>query len=180
VTGRPLFGELLLRIIAAFAILLLLPFSGWPETPKSSKSSKSSSRKGKTARSKSAAASKSSAGQATAGKSSSSRRRLAGKKGSKGSKTVRETWRNRQLAPTTERYREIQQALIDKGYSSEPASGVWGPQWADALKRFQRSQNLEPAGKLDSLSLIALGLGPKRDANATPGLSSPKPSGEHP
>jgi peptidoglycan hydrolase-like protein with peptidoglycan-binding domain len=173
VAGRPLSGELLLRIIAAFAIFLLLPVSGWPET------SKSSSRKGKTARSKSAAASKSSSGTAVAGKSSS-RKRAAGKKGSKGSKTVRETWRNRQLAPTTERYREIQQALIDKGYSSEPASGVWGPQWADAMKRFQRSQNLEPAGKLDSLSLIALGLGPKRTANATPGLSSPKPSGEHP
>ena len=31
----------------------------------------------------------------------------------------------------------------------------------DALKRFQSEQSLEPTGKIDSLSLIALGLGPK-------------------
>jgi hypothetical protein len=34
----------------------------------------------------------------------------------------------------------------------------------DALKRFQRDQNIGDDGKLGSLSLIALGLGPKRDA----------------
>jgi hypothetical protein len=32
----------------------------------------------------------------------------------------------------------------------------------EALKRFQADQNLTPDGKLGSLSLIALGLGPKR------------------
>jgi hypothetical protein len=32
----------------------------------------------------------------------------------------------------------------------------------DALKRFQREQNLTEDGKIGSLSLIALGLGPKR------------------
>lgn len=34
----------------------------------------------------------------------------------------------------------------------------------DALKRFQHDQNLIEDGKVGSLSLIALGLGPKRAA----------------
>ncbi len=33
----------------------------------------------------------------------------------------------------------------------------------DALKRFQHDQNLVEDGKIGSLSLIALGLGPKRE-----------------
>ena len=74
------------------------------------------------------------------------------------------TWRNRQLKPTPERCREIQQALSDKGYlRREEATGVWGDSSADALKRFQADQNLDPSGRINSLSLIALGLGPKRE-----------------
>lgn len=61
---------------------------------------------------------------------------------------------------------EIQQALIDKGYLNEPATGKWGPESADALRRFRQHQKLEPSGKLDALSLIGLGLGPKRDNSA--------------
>lgn len=59
---------------------------------------------------------------------------------------------------------EIQQALIAKGYMGGPATGEWNSQWTTALKRFQQDQNLDASGKLTSLSLIALGLGPKRDA----------------
>ena len=66
------------------------------------------------------------------------------------------------MAPTPERYREIQQALADKGYYSGPVNGFWGAECIDALKRFQQDQNLEPDGKLGALSIIALGLGPKR------------------
>jgi peptidoglycan hydrolase-like protein with peptidoglycan-binding domain len=69
-----------------------------------------------------------------------------------------------QQQPTPERNREIQQALIDKGYLQDLPTGVWGPQSSDALKRFQADQQLQPTGKLDSLSLIRLGLGPKRQA----------------
>ena len=42
------------------------------------------------------------------------------------------------------------------------ANGTWDSDSADALKRFQADQNLTPDGKINSLSLIALGLGPKR------------------
>ena len=76
------------------------------------------------------------------------------------------TWRNRQTAPTADRYREIQDALVSKGYlPSEEATGTWSQSSADALKKFQAEQTLESTGKIDSLSLIALGLGPHHDSS---------------
>jgi murein L,D-transpeptidase YcbB/YkuD len=67
-----------------------------------------------------------------------------------------------QQAPTPERYKEIQQALVGKGYLQGEPNGTWGPESTEALKRFQTEQNLTPDGKLSALSLVALGLGPKR------------------
>jgi murein L,D-transpeptidase YcbB/YkuD len=67
-----------------------------------------------------------------------------------------------QQQPSTDRYKEIQQALMDKGYFQGPVDGAWNPGSVEALKRFQKDQNLDPDGKIGSLSLIALGLGPKR------------------
>jgi peptidoglycan hydrolase-like protein with peptidoglycan-binding domain len=72
-----------------------------------------------------------------------------------------------QLQPTKERYAEIQQALVDRGYL-EVADGNWGPQSVEALKRFQRDQDLPVDGKLGALTLIALGLGPRHGAFALP------------
>jgi hypothetical protein len=43
--------------------------------------------------------------------------------------------------------------------------GEWGATSVDALKRFQHDQNLTEDGKIGSVSLIALGLGPKREAS---------------
>ena len=71
------------------------------------------------------------------------------------------TWRAGQMAPTPDRYKEIQDALAKKGYLHGEATGEWGQESADALRRFQQDQNLQPSGKLNSLSIIALGLGPK-------------------
>jgi hypothetical protein len=85
----------------------------------------------------------------------------AGTKGRNG-KVVRRAARSYQQAPTQDRYREIQQALAAKGYLHGEPNGEWGADSADALKRFQAEQNLMPDGKINSLSLIALGLGPKR------------------
>ena len=65
--------------------------------------------------------------------------------------------------PSADRYKEIQQALADKGYFHGDSDGNWGPASVDALKRFQHDQNLVEDGKIGSLSLIALGLGPKRE-----------------
>ncbi len=71
-----------------------------------------------------------------------------------------------QIVPTPERYKEIQQALLDRGFLSSPPTGIWGPESAQALKTFQQNQKLQPTGKLDSMTIIALGLGPKRNATA--------------
>ncbi|HEX6897489.1 MAG TPA: peptidoglycan-binding domain-containing protein [Bryobacteraceae bacterium] len=70
--------------------------------------------------------------------------------------------RSYQQAPTPERYKEIQQALIARGYLQGEATGQWGPDSVEALRRFQTDQNLTADGKIGALSLIALGLGPKR------------------
>jgi peptidoglycan hydrolase-like protein with peptidoglycan-binding domain len=71
-----------------------------------------------------------------------------------------------QQQPSPDRYKEIQQALLDKGYFSGMPDGNWGPESVDALKRFQKDQNLDVDGKLGALSLMALGLGPKRGTAA--------------
>jgi hypothetical protein len=102
-------------------------------------------------------------------------RTAASRRGKKGPPAKRVTWRNRQLAPTPQRYKEIQEALAAKGYlKPEDANGAWNQASVDALKKFQAGQNLDSTGKINSLSLIALGLGPKRE---TP---PPKPPAEAP
>ena len=79
------------------------------------------------------------------------------------------TWRNRQMSPTPDRYREIQGALASKGYlKPEDATGTWNQTSADAMKKFQTEQNLDSTGKINSLSLIALGLGPHHDSAPPP------------
>jgi peptidoglycan hydrolase-like protein with peptidoglycan-binding domain len=81
------------------------------------------------------------------------------------------------MAPTPERYKEIQQALIDKRYLDGKATGVWGPESVNALKKFQGDQKMAPTGKLDSLSLIGLGLGTKREpASAAPAPPAVSPA----
>ena len=100
------------------------------------------------------------------------------KKGSAGSKkgTTKKatTWRNRQTTPTPDRYRQIQEALAAKGYlGTEEATGRWSENSVDALKRFQADQNIASNGKINSLSLIALGLGPKREAVVKPPAPTP-------
>jgi hypothetical protein len=99
----------------------------------------------------------------------------ASKKG-KRNRTPKQTWRNRQLAPSPERYSEIQRALIHKGYLQAPATGQWDQASTDALKKFQQEQNIEASGKIDSLSLIALGLGPKYDTAAVTAPPLPPPA----
>jgi peptidoglycan hydrolase-like protein with peptidoglycan-binding domain len=82
---------------------------------------------------------------------------------------------SRQQQPTADRYREIQQALADRGYLKSEPNGIWGPESVEALKKFQEDQNLKPSGKLDPLSLISLGLGPKRvTASTEPPAEQPK------
>ncbi len=93
--------------------------------------------------------------------SSSKKKSSTSKSRSKSRTRSSSTWRNRQTAPSTQRYLEIQQALRDKGYYEGEPTGKWDASSQEALRRFQKEQNIEPSGKINSLSLIALGLGPK-------------------
>ena len=115
---------------------------------------------------------KSSAKKSKAGKSASKQTasRKPGGKTARGSKrpAKRRTAARRvrrpagQARPAPERYQEIQRALKQRGYFAGEADGSWDEASSAALKRFQKDQNLRPDGKLGSLSLIALGLGPRR------------------
>jgi len=84
----------------------------------------------------------------------------------------------RQNAPTPDRYKEIQKALVDKGYLKSEPSGVWDAQSIEAMRQYQNDRKLEPTGKLTAAALIDLGLGPKKEtrpATATPASQVPDP-----
>lgn len=78
----------------------------------------------------------------------------------------------RQAAPSSERYKEIQAALSEKGYLKSEPSGVWDADSADAMRRFQAEHNMQATGKLTAPALIGLGLGPKRDGADVPGAGA--------
>ncbi len=71
-----------------------------------------------------------------------------------------------QLHPDPERYVQIQQALLARGYFKGQADGGWNDESVDALKRFQTDQKLEADGKINALTLTGLGLGPKHDGTS--------------
>jgi Putative peptidoglycan binding domain len=73
-----------------------------------------------------------------------------------------------QMAPTSERITEIQQALAKDGSYSAAPSGKWDDGTVDAMKKFQTTHALNPTGKLDALTLERLGLG-----STTAGVAEP-------
>ncbi len=75
-------------------------------------------------------------------------------------------------APASNRLREVQVALIERGYLQGDGNGAWNAQCVEAMKRFEADQKVRVDGKIDSKMLIALGLGPKYDNN----LNLPVPS----
>jgi hypothetical protein len=79
----------------------------------------------------------------------------------------------RQQVPTPDRYKEIQGALVARGYLKSEANGVWDAQSVDAMKRFQADQKQDATGKLTAASLIGLGLGPSTALISTAALNSP-------
>ena len=78
-----------------------------------------------------------------------------------------------QRVPTKDRYTEIQQALADAGYFTGEADGAWNQNSVEALKAFQDASGFEPTGKIDSRSLIKLGLGPNYESSSAPPSAAP-------
>jgi peptidoglycan hydrolase-like protein with peptidoglycan-binding domain len=160
---------ILVVVVALSAALTLLAETpakkpkpiGATKTATKASTAKASQAKGLTAASHTAGK------KATSGKKSTSPKKATSRQTSKqasSKQTAARFRRSTQKEPAPDRYQEIQQSLADKGYFAGPVNGTWGPESVEALKRFQRDQNIGDDGKLGSLSLMALGLGPKRGA----------------
>jgi peptidoglycan hydrolase-like protein with peptidoglycan-binding domain len=54
--------------------------------------------------------------------------------------------------------RQIQEALNKEGYPVSAVDGVWGPATESALRNYQEAKGLEPTGRLDHDTVLALGL----------------------
>lgn len=54
--------------------------------------------------------------------------------------------------------RQVQQTLQSRGFQPGPVDGMMGPATQRAIRSFQRAENLEATGQLNSRTLIALGL----------------------
>jgi type IV secretory pathway TrbL component len=174
-----LVAKTFISLLATFALAGLLSAATTP--PKTSKhrshpaakatASKSAHRSSATRGAKPTARTAKSTAHSTASKHTTARSRSRARR-----KTPHRTAQSYQQAPTPERYQEIQQALAKKGYFQGDPNGQWGPDSIDALKRFQNDQNLMPDGKINSLSLIALGLGPKRLTAQSKSTPAPAPA----
>jgi Putative peptidoglycan binding domain len=136
----------------------------------------------RTAQSKAAAhpASSQAAKSATAKGTGPKTTRKSGSALAKNRKSPKSAPRQRvQAVPTPDRYKEIQQALADRGFYKGEVNGTWGSDSVGALKAFQVSLKLTDDGKINALSLIGLGLGAQHTyvpAAAPPVSGSPPTS----
>lgn len=75
-----------------------------------------------------------------------------------------------QMAPAGERIREIQAALVQKGFYDGEPNGKWDARSVEAMKKFQAANGLTETGKFDAKSLQKLGLG-----SDVAGAAAPRP-----
>ena len=147
----------ILFLITVFAASLALPQAGTTAAPPKTAATKTTPKAAPKATPKTAPAGKTLATKNGTTVTKKSYKTTA----KKGPLPPAQTWRNRQLTPSQTRYKEIQQALAEKGYLKQEPNGVWDSQSEDAMKQFQTEKKLPPTGKINSPSLIGLGLGPK-------------------
>jgi hypothetical protein len=153
---------LIVTLLVAASVPRALEAQATPATKPAAKSTKSTASKSSTPAAK--PTSTNSATKPVAHRTSGTTTKTTSKSTGKSAKkpvVVSRRWAQQQ--PTADRYKEIQQALAERGYFRGDPDGTWGPESIDSLKRFQHDQSLVEDGKIGSLSLIALGLGPKRN-----------------
>ena len=159
-----------MRFIRLFPVLisLILPVVLlWAPIEAAQKKSTSTTKKTTT---------KKSTTQAKAGAKSSKTKTTASSKKRRKSSSRRTAKSRGPQRPEPERIKEIQAALASRGYDVEP-NGVWDGRSVEAVKKFQDDneiKNLTGKGKLDSLTLIALGLGPKHGPQAEKPKTNPE------
>jgi hypothetical protein len=136
--------------------------------PAASTATKPNAKHSKQARSKAVSSKTSRAKPGGVGKAGSARTTGGRGRGRGRGRTRKANAPSYQTHPDPERYRQIQQALADKGYYKGDINGQWGDDSTDALKRFQADQRLDSDGKINALTLRGLGLGPKHDGSTAP------------
>lgn len=80
-----------------------------------------------------------------------------------------------QAAPSSERTREIQTALIREHYLNGEPSGAWDDQTRNALTKYQADHGWQSKVVPDSRALIKLGLGPSREGLLNPDTAAVSP-----
>jgi len=68
--------------------------------------------------------------------------------------------------------REVQEALKAQGQDPGPIDGVMGPKTQEAIRAFQRSQNLTETGRLDEETSQKLGIGAGTSGSGSSGGGS--------
>ncbi len=63
--------------------------------------------------------------------------------------------------------RNVQQNLVDRGYDPGRIDGIWGTRTQQALRSFQRDQNMRADGRPNDQTLAALGVGGSAPATQT-------------
>lgn len=155
----------MLRLVAAsFIFVGAAAFIGWSAPPPSKKGGATAPASSSKSKSRAQAVRSKAGGKSAATMPS---RRTVGRRSARRRVSDHYTFVGQQR-PAPERIQEIEQALANKGFLSGSPDSVWDDATADALRRFQQSQNLTADGKLSSLSLIALGLGPRSTAAPSP------------
>jgi hypothetical protein len=84
-------------------------------------------------------------------------------------------WANVPAPVSARTIRRVQTALKQDDFYRGSIDGVWGPQSADAMRRFQQANNLPLDGQIDLASLNAMNLvGPNRQVGQTgePGFTT--------
>lgn len=74
-----------------------------------------------------------------------------------------------------EQVRGVQQNLADRGYAPGQVDGRWGPRTQQAVRDFQRDQNMQANGRPDPQTLAALGVESGSPATQTGQLPAENP-----
>ena len=69
--------------------------------------------------------------------------------------------------------KDLQRTLNRRGFSAGKVDGLWGPDTAAALKRFQSKNALNPTGELDRTTELKLGMIGPNNRTATPLVAAP-------
>jgi len=74
------------------------------------------------------------------------------------------------------RIKDLQTRLDQQGFSAGDVDGLWGPNTAAALRRFQAAKGLQASGRFDQATLAALGAGGAVPASSAAAPPVPSPA----